>query len=85
MAKTVIEDYQIKHNGKIHSFKELCNAMIFCDKWGLLYPSRLFEKEPQPYIRQVFPFAYDVRANREKKEVWSIAHQIEHRKLKSLQ
>jgi len=82
MAKTVIEDYVIKHEGKEYTFKQLCDAFNFCEANGLLFPDRLYEKEGQPHVKALFPFAYDRRVNRERQQAESVQHQMENRKLK---
>lgn len=79
MANPILQPYKVNYNGVIHEFKELCMAFKFCDEHKLLYPPRFWEKEPSDFIKNIFPFSYDVRNNRERLEKESIVHQLETR------
>ncbi len=60
----LMKDYEVMHNGKMHTFKQLCDAFKYCDKHKLPYPERLYEPDGQPHARAMFEFGGDIRKNR---------------------
>ena len=62
----LMKPYKVPHNGKIHVFKELCDAYIYCDKHLLSYPDRLYEPDGQPHAREMYVTGGEIKKNRER-------------------
>lgn len=62
----LMKPYPVKHNGKVHIFKELCDAFNYCDKHLLPYPDRLYEPDGQPHAREMYVTGAEIKKNRER-------------------
>lgn len=64
----LMKPYKVRFGGSILEFRELFNANTFCEKNGLPYPKRTYEKEIQPHARGWFATNGDSHSNRDRQE-----------------
>lgn len=56
--------YTVIFEGKTHTFKELCDAINFCNEKKIDHPERIYEQNGHPYIRKIFPTLMALKKNR---------------------
>lgn len=62
----LLKPYFVPFLGKLHEFKQLGEAFLFCDEWGLPYPERIFEPDGQPHIRASLITGENIKKNRQR-------------------
>jgi len=62
----LMKPYFVPFLGKLHEFKDIGTAFLFCDQWGLPYPERAWEPDGQPHIRALLITGGEIKKNRQR-------------------